>query len=149
MRPVWADSGVAGNASFPGRGAEVERPERHERSRAVRVAARSGGFADSHVAYARSGAILFSRSLQKLATLDAGFTQNGVLELDLDLTALHLPAEGRAEFKGFVVQQVRAIPGVESAAEAGVVPLSGNGMNRQVLVAKGGQVVEGRCESER
>lgn len=92
------------------------------------------------------GAILFSRSLQKLATLDAGFTQNGVLELDLDLTALHLPAEGRAEFKGFVVQQVRAIPGVESAAEAGVVPLSGNGMNRQVLVAKGGQVVEGKSE---
>src|ERR1700674_1152000 len=92
------------------------------------------------------GAILFTRSLQKLATLDAGFTQNGVLELDLDLTALHLPAERRAEFKGFVLQQVRAIPGVESAAEAGVVPLSGNGMNRQVLVDKAGQVIEGKSE---
>ncbi len=47
------------------------------------------------------GAILFARSLQKLATLDAGFTQNGVLELDLDLTALHLPVDRRAEFKGW------------------------------------------------
>ena len=31
------------------------------------------------------GAILFARSLQNLTTLDAGFTQNGMLELDLDL----------------------------------------------------------------
>jgi putative ABC transport system permease protein len=92
------------------------------------------------------GAILFSRSLQKLATLDAGFTQNGVLEIDLDLTALHLPAERRAEFKRFVLQQVRAIPGVESAAEAGIVPLSGSGMNRQVLVDKAGQVIQGKSE---
>jgi putative ABC transport system permease protein len=92
------------------------------------------------------GAILFSRSLQKLATLDAGFTQNGVLEIDLDLTALHLPAERRAEFKRFVLQQVRAIPGVDSAAEAGIVPLSGDGQNRQVLVNKAGQVVEGKSE---
>jgi len=92
------------------------------------------------------GAILFSRSLQKLATLDAGFTQNGVLEIDLDLTALHLPAERRAEFKRFVLQQVRAIPGVDSVAEAGIVPLSGDGQNRQVLVNKAGQVVEGKSE---
>ena len=92
------------------------------------------------------GAILFARSLQKLATLDAGFTQNGVLELDLDLTALHLPVDRRAEFKGLVLRRVRAIPGVESAAEAGIVPLSGKGMNRQVLVDRAGQVIEGKSE---
>ncbi|HXM21579.1 MAG TPA: ADOP family duplicated permease, partial [Terriglobales bacterium] len=92
------------------------------------------------------GAILFARSLQKLATLDAGFTQDGVLAVDLDLTALQLPVERRAEFKRFVLQQIRAIPGLESAAEAGVVPLSGNGMNRQVLVDKAGQVIEGKSE---
>ncbi|HEV1995100.1 MAG TPA: ABC transporter permease, partial [Candidatus Acidoferrum sp.] len=92
------------------------------------------------------GALLFGRSLQKLATLDAGFTQDGVLEMDLDLTALHLPSEGRAEFKRQVLDQVRAIPGVESAAEAGIVPLSGDGMNRQVLVNHAGQIVEGKSE---
>jgi putative ABC transport system permease protein len=68
------------------------------------------------------------------------------LEMNLDLTALHLPVERRAEFKRQVLDQVRAIPGVESAAEAGVVPLSGDGMNRQVLVNHAGQVVEGKSE---
>ncbi len=92
------------------------------------------------------GAILFSRSLQKLAKVDAGLTQEGVLEVDLDLTALRLPAERRAEFKRFVVQQFRAIPGVASAAEPGIVPLSGNGQNRQVLVNKAREVIEGRSE---
>ena len=92
------------------------------------------------------GAILFSRSLQKLARLDAGFTQNGVLEMDLDLTELHLPVERRAEFQRFVLQQVRAIPGVDSAAEATIVPLSGDGQNRQVLTNRAGQVIEGRSE---
>jgi predicted permease len=92
------------------------------------------------------GALLFGRSLQKLATLDAGFTQDGVLGLGLDLTALHLPVERRAEFKRQLLDQVRNIPGVESAAEAGIVPLSGNGMNRQVLVNHAGQIVEGKSE---
>ena len=92
------------------------------------------------------GAILFLRSLQKLATLDAGFTQDGVLEMDLDLTSLQLPVSRRADFKRQLLDQVRAIPGVESAAEAGIVPLSGDGMNRQVLVNRAGQVVEGKSE---
>jgi len=60
------------------------------------------------------GAILFARSLQNLTTLDAGFTQNGMLELDLDLTALHLPVDRPAEFKGLVLGRVRAIPGAEA-----------------------------------
>jgi predicted permease len=92
------------------------------------------------------GALLFGRSLQKLATLDAGFTQDGVLGLGLDLTALHLPVERRAEFKRQLLDQVRNIPGVESAAEAGIVPLSGDGMNRQALVNHAGQIVEGKSE---
>jgi predicted permease len=92
------------------------------------------------------GALLFGRSLQKLANLDTGFTQDGVLEMDLDLTTLQLPVSRRTEFKQQVLDQVRGIPGVESAAEAGIVPLSGDGMNRQVLVNHAGQVVEGKSE---
>src|ERR1700730_3832547 len=89
------------------------------------------------------GVILFARSLWRLANLDAGFTQQGVLEADLDLTQLKLPAERRIEFKRMLLDQVRAIPGVDSAAEAGIVPLSGNGMNRQALVERAGQLTEG------
>ena len=92
------------------------------------------------------GALLFGQSLQKLAALDAGFVQDGVLQMDLDLTALHLPVERRAELKRQVLDQVRAIPGVESAAEAGIVPLSGDGMNRYVIVNNAGQVTEGKSE---
>ncbi len=90
------------------------------------------------------GAILFARSLWRLANLDAGFTQQGVLEADLDLTQLKLPAERRIEFKRMLLDQVRAIPGVDSAAEAGIVPLSGDGMNRQALVERGGQLTQGK-----
>ena len=92
------------------------------------------------------GALLFGRSLQKLANLDAGFTQDGVLEMDLDLTTLQLPVGQRTEFKRQVLDQVRALPGVESAAEAGIVPLSGDGMNRQVLVDHSGHIIEGKSE---
>jgi len=92
------------------------------------------------------GALLFGRSLQKLATLDAGFVQDGILEMDLDLTSLRLPVVRRAEFKLELLEKVRAIPGVESAAEAAIVPLSGNGMNRQVRVEQSGEVVEGKSE---
>jgi predicted permease len=92
------------------------------------------------------GALLFGRSLQKLVSLDAGFTQDGILEMDLDLTSLRLPAERRAEFKREVLEKIRAMPGVESAAEAEIVPLSGNGMNRQVRIENSGNVVEGKSE---
>lgn len=57
-----------------------------------------------------------------------------------------MPVARRADFKRQLLNQVRAIPGVESAAEAGIVPLSGDGMNRQVLVDHSGQVIEGKSE---
>jgi putative ABC transport system permease protein len=90
------------------------------------------------------GAILFARSLWRLSTLDAGFVQDGVLETDLDLTQLNLPVARRSDFKRAVLEQVRALSGVDSAAEASIVPLSGDGMNRQILVDRGGQTTEGK-----
>jgi predicted permease len=91
------------------------------------------------------GAILFARSLWRLANLDAGFTQQGVLETDLDFTELKLPAEGRYEFKRTMLDQIRGIPGVDSAATAAIVPLSGDGMNRQVLVERSGQIMQSKA----
>jgi putative ABC transport system permease protein len=92
------------------------------------------------------GAILFARSLWRLASVDAGFTQNGVLEVDMDLTPLKLPVERRTEFKRMVLDQIRAIPGVDSAAEAQIVPLGGSYMNRQALVERGGQVMQAKTQ---
>ena len=78
------------------------------------------------------GALLFSRSLQNLVEMDAGFRQDGILVTDVDFTALQTPKNQRVEYKRRLVERLSAIPGVESVAEAAIVPLSGNGWNRNI-----------------
>ncbi|MDQ3917083.1 MAG: ABC transporter permease, partial [Acidobacteriota bacterium] len=73
-----------------------------------------------------AGALLFSRSLTKLATQDAGLRRDGVLVTRVDLSPLGLPAERRLAFRRELLERIRAVPGVESAAEANVLPLSGS-----------------------
>jgi putative ABC transport system permease protein len=72
------------------------------------------------------GALLFSRSLAKLSTQDAGLQRDGVLVTRLDLSPLGLPKERRLQFRRELLERIRAVPGVESAAEANVLPLTGN-----------------------
>jgi putative ABC transport system permease protein len=79
------------------------------------------------------GALLFVRSLRNLLTLDAGFQQNGVLITSVEFARLSVAPEHRQEFKRELLERVRAIPGVESAAGALLVPLGGNSWNRWVL----------------
>ncbi|HEV8040443.1 MAG TPA: ABC transporter permease [Bryobacteraceae bacterium] len=67
------------------------------------------------------GALLFVRSLRNLVTLDAGFQQGGILAANVDLTALHLPAERRLLFKRDLVERVRRIPGVDAAAQTAFI----------------------------
>jgi putative ABC transport system permease protein len=81
------------------------------------------------------GALLFSRSLGNLLSLDPGFRANGILITDLDLTQLKLAPERRQPFKRDLLEQVRAIPGVDAAAEVGIVPLSGSGDNNDIWMA--------------
>ena len=78
------------------------------------------------------GALLFSRSLGKLLSVDPGFRANGILITDLDLTELKLAPDRRQPFKRDLLQQVRAIPGVDAAAETTQVPLSGRGSNNDI-----------------
>jgi len=78
------------------------------------------------------GALLFSRSLRNLVTVDAGFRQEGILVADVDFTALKIPRERRVEYSRQLLERVRAIPGVESAAETMIVPISGSGWNRTI-----------------
>ena len=80
------------------------------------------------------GALLFVRTLRNLLTLDPGFQQQGVLVAELDFTRLNLPAERRQEFKREVLERVRAIPGVDSAADTSIVPITGNSWNDDVVV---------------
>ncbi len=51
---------------------------------------------------------------------------------DLDLTQLKLPVNRSAIFEQELLRRLRAVPGVESVAEAGLVPLGGGGTDNVV-----------------
>jgi putative ABC transport system permease protein len=78
------------------------------------------------------GALLFSRSLGKLLSVDPGFRAKGILIMDLDLSQLKLAPDRRQPFKRDLLAQVRAIPGVDAAAGTELVPLSGNVSNNDI-----------------
>jgi predicted permease len=80
------------------------------------------------------GALLFVRTLRNLLTLDPGFQQQGVVVADLDLSRLTLAPERRQPFKRELLDRVRAVPGIDSAADASIVPVSGNSWNNNVTV---------------
>jgi putative ABC transport system permease protein len=79
-----------------------------------------------------AGALFFARSLQKLATVDTGFDEAGVLIVSVDLRRLELPVERRAPVHQAIVERVRAVPGVAAAASTAIVPISGDRWNQEV-----------------
>jgi len=85
------------------------------------------------------GALLFARSLNNLATLDPGFRRDGILVSDIDFTARHLSRDARLAFSEELLRRVRAIRGVDAAAVAAIVPLSGNGIGHDILLGDTGE----------
>ena len=79
------------------------------------------------------GALLFVRSLRKLTTLNVGFQQTGILVTYVDFTHLQLPEERYTEYKRDLVKRVEAIPGIESAAHAMMIPFGGMNWNDDVI----------------
>jgi putative ABC transport system permease protein len=67
-------------------------------------------------------------------SVDPGFKQDGVMIAELDFSKLKLPKDRRLAFKRDLLDRVRAIPGVDSAADATIVPMSGSGWNDSVEV---------------
>jgi predicted permease len=80
------------------------------------------------------GAMLFIRSLRNLMTLDAGFKQEGILIANLDFSRLHVGKERRLEFKRDLLDRMRSVPGVHSAAYSTIVPANGAFWNEQILL---------------
>jgi putative ABC transport system permease protein len=74
-----------------------------------------------------AGALLFTRSLNKLQTVDAGLRQEGILITQIGFRQLDLPPERRLPFKQEILDRIKLIPGVKSVADTVIVPLSGNG----------------------
>jgi len=79
------------------------------------------------------GALLFARSLRNLTTLNTGFQQNGILIVSVDFGRLHIPDEQNTEYKRQLVKPIRGIPGVDSAANAMMVPFGGSGWNDDII----------------
>ncbi|HEX7138724.1 MAG TPA: ABC transporter permease, partial [Vicinamibacterales bacterium] len=80
------------------------------------------------------GALLFVRSLRNLMILDAGFRQDGLLIVDLDYRGTTVSETARRASFDAMTARLRALPGVDSAAEAFIVPVSGEGWNNRVVI---------------
>ena len=80
------------------------------------------------------GALLFVRSLRNLMTVDAGFRQDGILVVDLDLRRAGVPEERRSALFAELTAKLGALPGVISAAQAMIVPVSGSGWNNNIAI---------------
>ncbi len=63
-----------------------------------------------------AGAVLFSRSLGKLLTVETGFNQEGVLTAIVTFQRLKLPPDRNPVLREELLGRIRAIPGVEAAA---------------------------------
>jgi putative ABC transport system permease protein len=92
------------------------------------------------------GALLFVRTLRNLTELDAGFQRDGVLVADADFSNLQVPPANRVAFRQLVLSHIKELPGIDSAAETGNVPMGGWGWNNQVVI-NGVRVAEDVNES--
>lgn len=72
------------------------------------------------------GALLFVRSFWNLMTMDPGFRENGILRVHVNFRRLDLPPDRYELFKHDLLEQIRSIPWVESAATSTHVPLDGS-----------------------
>lgn len=84
-----------------------------------------------------AAALLFSRSLNKLETVDTGFRPDGILITQAGFFQLNIAPERRLSFKRQMLDAIKAIPGVDEAAQTNIVPLSGNGWGNAVWIEGG------------
>ena len=81
-----------------------------------------------------TGSLLLSQTLSNLLDVDAGFRQDNILDFitSLDLSPLRIPVERRLAEKKEIVDRLRALPGVKSASEVVIVPLTGSSIDNRV-----------------
>jgi putative ABC transport system permease protein len=80
------------------------------------------------------GAGLFLRSLNNAQSIDPGFNANKILDAQLNINLLRYTKGQGREFYRQVIEGIEALPGVESASLARVVPMSGAGRTSSFLI---------------
>ena len=78
------------------------------------------------------GSLLFAHSLRNLVTKDPGFHADGIVTASVVFRRLGLPEERRGPFRRELLERVRALPGVQSAATTRIIPVSGDGAGNTV-----------------
>ena len=77
---------------------------------------------------------LFLRSLANLALLNPGFDRNNVLLVDVDLHDANLPAADLSAVNDEILRRIRSLPGVTSASQSVVTPISGKTWDDFIVV---------------
>jgi predicted permease len=86
------------------------------------------------------GALLFGGSLQKLLTVNPGFRAQGVIAVELDFHEQHYSNQQAAAARREMLERIRSVPGVNSAAEALIWPISGSSWNGVVYSIGGPEI---------
>ena len=71
------------------------------------------------------GALLFVRSYRNLSTIDPGIRERGITIGFLQFPPTNIKPQNLADYKRQMLENVRAIPGVENAATSTNIPLNG------------------------
>jgi len=79
-------------------------------------------------------ALLFTQSLRNRLVDDPGFEAKGVLVARIDFTRLEIAVDRRAAFQRQLLDRLRAIPGIDDAANTNIVPLAGEGWGNAVWI---------------
>ena len=93
------------------------------------------------------GSGLFLRSLNNAQRIDPGFTADQILDAQLNINLLRYTKVQGQQFYGQVIERVEALPGVESASLARIVPMSGGGRTG-VFVIQGRPAADGVNRAE-
>lgn len=86
-----------------------------------------------------AAALLFVRSFRNIVNLNAGFQQDHILIADFEFAPLKLMAESQMVFKQELLSRMQAIPGVSSAAEVQMIPLSQSGWDGNIDIPGGAE----------
>lgn len=89
------------------------------------------------------GALLFVRSFRNLLTFDPGFREDGIAVMGMGFYKMHLPEGSFKPFQRQLLDEVKAIPGIENAASTTNIPLWGSSWTLGARVAGPGGVHEG------
>jgi predicted permease len=79
-----------------------------------------------------AAALLFSRSLNRLLTLNAGFNQENLLISQVGFNRLNIQPAKRLTFRSDLLERIKSVPGIGEVSEMDTLPLTGGGRGNNV-----------------